>query len=183
VYQNHEYVTVNDGSSTTLMLSENNNVPVFAADFVRPNALSGGPASWGDPGTAAYEKQGSFVWWPDANPDPAKKINGASKPKAVDDYYYFYLHPASNHPSGVNVSFCDGHVRFVSQEIDYYIFCLLMTPKGSQCNTPGTVGGLDGQGGTTLDPATGMPYQPLFYYSVANYPYLRTALIDDSQIP
>ena len=183
VYQNQEYVTVNDGSSMTLLLSENNDVPVFAADFVRPNALSSGPASWGDPGTAAYEKQGSFVWWPEAQPDPAMKINGSSKPSTVDDYYYFYLHPASNHPRGVNASFCDGHQRFISEDINYSVFCLLMTPRGSECNTPGTVGGLDGEGGTPLDPATGLVYQPLFYYSVSNYPYLRTAPVDDSQIP
>ena len=130
----------------TLMLSENNNVPQFAPDFIRPNGLSGGPASWGDPATAAYEKQSCFLWWPDKTPDQAMKINGNSSTSSAEMYFYYYLHPASSHPAGANVSFCDGHVRFMSESIDYFVFCQLMTPLGRQCNTPGTVGGLDGEG-------------------------------------
>ena len=39
--------------------------------------------------------------------------------------------PASNHPGGVVVSFCDGHVRFISQDIDYDVYKQLMTPGGA----------------------------------------------------
>lgn len=35
------------------------------------------------------------------------------------------------------VLFCDGHTRFLSEEIDYGVYCLLMTPDGRECNSPG----------------------------------------------
>jgi prepilin-type processing-associated H-X9-DG protein len=176
VYTSQDYVAANDGTSLTLMLSENNNVPMFAPALVAPSGLSGGPASWGNPTSAAYEKQCNFVWWPDKSPDPAVRINAPDAHSSAQVYYYYFLHPASMHPGGVNASFCDGHVRFLSQDIEYFVFCLLMSPEGKQCNTAGTTGGLDGQGGT--------PYTPAFYHPNGdNYTYLRTVPLDESRIP
>ena len=177
VTTSQEYISTNDGTSLTLMMSENNNVPTFAPAGVPPTGLSGGPSSYGDPATAAYEKQNGFLWWPDANPDPAARINAPDAHSTASHYYYYFLRPTSAHPSGVNVAFCDGHVRFLSQDVDYFLFCLLMTPNGSQCNTPGTVGGLDGTAGATP------PQNASFYYpSGNNYSYLRTAPVDEGQV-
>ena len=41
-----------------------------------------------------------------------------------------YNRPASFHPGGVNVMFCDGHVRFLSDTIAYGVYQALMTPRG-----------------------------------------------------
>ena len=30
----------------------------------------------------------------------------------------------------MNVAFCDGHVTFLSDQIDYYVYCLLMSTNG-----------------------------------------------------
>lgn len=174
VYTNQNYVTVSDGSSHTLMISENNNVPTFAPVGAPSQGLSSGPASWADPGVAAYERQSCFIFRPEKYPDPALKINGQTSGSAAN--YEYFLHPASAHPGGVNASFCDGHVRYLADSIDYGVFCLLMTPHGAQCNTPGTVNGLDGAGGIPTYPASG-------WYTTSNYSYLRTALVDDSTIP
>ena len=40
-----------------------------------------------------------------------------------------YSRPASAHPGGVNAYFCDNHFRFISEEIDYFVFTQLMTPR------------------------------------------------------
>lgn len=179
IYTTQEYVTSHDGSAQTLMLSENNNVPVYAVSGVPPPGLTGAPANWGDPVTSGSERDTCFIWWPDKLPNPAMRINAPVSTPNAPNYYFFFVHPASNHPGGVNASFCDGHVRFISQEIDYFVYCLLMTPFGAQCNTPGTINGLDGAGGTPYNSSL-----PQFYHPNGdNYAYLRTALADESQVP
>jgi prepilin-type processing-associated H-X9-DG protein len=179
IYTTQHYVTAHDGSSLTLMLSENNNVPIYAPSGVPPPGLTGGPGPWGDPATSGSERDTCFIWWPDRSPSEAMKINAVPSTPNAADYYFYFVHPASNHPGGVNVSFCDGHVRFLSQDIDYFVYCLLMTPYGAQCNTPGTVNGLDGASGTPWNPSF-----PQFYHPGGdNYGYLRSAVLDESQVP
>ncbi len=43
--------------------------------------------------------------------------------------------PASSHPGGVIVAFAGGNTRFVRDDIDYKIYCLLMTPNGANATT------------------------------------------------
>jgi prepilin-type processing-associated H-X9-DG protein len=50
---------------------------------------------------------------------------------------WFFARPSSFHPGLVNAAFCDGHTRTISQDIDYLVFCLLMTPRGSDAQQPG----------------------------------------------
>jgi len=38
--------------------------------------------------------------------------------------------PSSLHPGGVNVSYCDGHVGFLSSDINGLVYASLMTPSG-----------------------------------------------------
>jgi hypothetical protein len=40
--------------------------------------------------------------------------------------------PSSNHPGVVVAVFCDGHSRTLRSEIDYGVYCLLMSPNGRQ---------------------------------------------------
>ena len=44
--------------------------------------------------------------------------------------------PNSNHPNGVNVLFCDGSVKFVSDSIDGFVYSKLITPAGSRLPAP-----------------------------------------------
>lgn len=174
VYTTQNYVTVHDGASHTFMVSENNNVPAFAPVNAPLPGLSGGPSSWADPTIATYERKSCFIFRPEKNPDSALRINGQASSASVN--YDYFLHPASAHTGGVNISFCDGHVRYLADTIDYGVYCLVMTPNGTICNTPSTVGGLDGAGGTPTVPAA-------TWYTTSNYAYLRTALVDDSVLP
>jgi prepilin-type processing-associated H-X9-DG protein len=119
-----EYITEHDGSSLTIMLSERVDAGSYAV--LPPSALD------------AEAKLG-FVWWPSTSnrvpfepPNPSQRINGPYDPLPIHR-----ARPSSKHPSGVNITFCDGHTRFISENIDYGVWCLLMTPYGRQCNTPG----------------------------------------------
>jgi prepilin-type N-terminal cleavage/methylation domain-containing protein/prepilin-type processing-associated H-X9-DG protein len=174
VYTSQDYLTANDGSSLTFMLCEEHSGPELVPAGTAPTMVVDVPASWGDPSSAAYE---NFVWWPMQNPPAELTINAPATAPTSSTYFNHFSRPSSNHPSGANVSFCDGHVRFVSNELDYYVYCLLMTPKGSECNTPGTIGGLDG------NPGVASPPNVSFYYpnGAHNYKYLRSTPVDESR--
>ncbi len=121
-----DFITAHDGTSLTVMLSER----IDAATYSFP------------PGQALdAEANLGFVWWPSASaqppfapPRPSQRINGPNDVMPINN-----ARPTSNHPTGVNAAFCDGHTRFISQDIDYGVWCLLMTPHGTEANTPGEV--------------------------------------------
>ncbi|HEX7379611.1 MAG TPA: H-X9-DG-CTERM domain-containing protein, partial [Pirellulales bacterium] len=90
------------------------------------------------------------------------KINSPTDTMGSSMYYpYTNARPSSNHPSGVNMMFCDGHSRFVSQDIDYAVYCLLMSSYGQQVMPPGQMSAP----GTTV------------------WNYLRNSVVDESAIP
>jgi prepilin-type N-terminal cleavage/methylation domain-containing protein/prepilin-type processing-associated H-X9-DG protein len=184
-----DYITLHDGSSLTLMLSENNNVPTLATsggtawglNGMQLTQLSNAAGNWANQ-TAGLEPQNCFVFWPTNQPHPAMKINAPlSTQNATTPYAYsldYSVHPSSNHPTIVNVAFCDGHVRTISQDIDYTVYCLLMTPFGQQCNTPGFTTGFD-------DPTNNASGTNAFYYQgtgTDNYGPLRFKPIEEAQI-
>ena len=45
--------------------------------------------------------------------------------------------PSSIHPNGFNVTYTDGHVQFMSPDIQYNIYAALMTPYGVMSRVPG----------------------------------------------
>ncbi|NLE36916.1 MAG: DUF1559 domain-containing protein, partial [Pirellulaceae bacterium] len=45
--------------------------------------------------------------------------------------------PSSYHPGGVNVLYCDGHVDFLDENVEYRIYALQMTPDGGDVWAPG----------------------------------------------
>lgn len=44
--------------------------------------------------------------------------------------------PSSYHAHGVNVAFCDGHVKFLSETVDGRVYACLITPQGSRLTGP-----------------------------------------------
>ena len=119
-----EFIFERDGTSMTLLASER---------------LDAG--SWAYPPAAALEAEAAqgFVWRPSASsrppfqpPLPSQRINGPADPAPINN-----ARPSSNHPGGAMVLFCDGHTRFITEDIDYGVYCLLMTPDGRECNAPG----------------------------------------------
>lgn len=127
-----------DGASTTLLLSEN-------ADAGR----------W----TNVLEQHVGFDWQAtvDDNHAPAPAADGAQEfltaallrindqaglsDSAADlTAAQAYGRPSSYHPGGVNVAYADAHTSFLNQDIDYQVYCQLMTPAGEEAGPAGIKG-------------------------------------------
>ena len=176
-----DYLTVHDGTSLTLMMSEN----LDAGSYADPNAQGladssmggGGGMGMGSGGNLPFtvlEALQGFVWWGDVdgggNTTPPYaggvtygKINSPSDTMSNNNpnYPYTNARPSSQHPGGVNVLFCDAHGRYIAQDIDYRVFCLLMSSWGQQVMPPGQMSAPN----TTV------------------WNYLRSAVVSDSSIP
>ncbi|HVX13605.1 MAG TPA: DUF1559 domain-containing protein [Pirellulales bacterium] len=178
-----DFLTANDGSSMTLMMSEN----LDAGSYCDPNAQGladssmgggGGMGGMGGSGNlpfAVLEALQGFVWWGDVDangnttPPYASgsvvygRINSPSDSMGNNNpnFPYTNARPSSQHPGGVSMLFCDAHGRFVSQDIDYRVYCLLMSSCGRQVMPPGMMSAPN----TTI------------------WKYLQAALINDSDIP
>jgi len=170
VTMSQDFISSRDGTSLTLMLSENlwNQGLTTTGNF------------WAEPsaaGNSGSEMANGFIWWPDASQDRMMLINSQLAPGATLANFNYVIRPSAYHPGGVNVTFCDGHTTFMSQDVQYSIYCLLMTPDGANCNTPGFSPGLDDQLGT------GTPTGNAAYFPITGkdqYFYFRNTPLDDS---
>jgi prepilin-type processing-associated H-X9-DG protein len=145
-------VTGHDGAATTVMLSENvdaswyNDSPVAVVSTTNAGQVMSSLAS-----ALAYncsERNLGFVWWDTSTattpptslpPSPIAAINGKAgdfDPGRVGwsapQQTTFAARPSSGHPGGVNTVFVGGNVRFLREDIDYVVYCLLMTPNGAK---------------------------------------------------
>lgn len=132
VRQSKEYILGADGVTNTLMLTEN----VDAQNYCFDNN-----------GFQNAEQWLGCVWWPgtaDVNVQPpvlnptvdSQRINVSAG--QGDGVSYDFVRPSSRHPGGVNMSFCDTRTRFVSQDIAYFVYCMIMSPNGANSKLPGT---------------------------------------------
>ncbi len=128
------YVQSGDGTSKTMMLSEN----LHAVNYTyTPN----------DDGIVDAKHHFGFVWHnlPASNtsPNPTTfdgitlnlsrlSING-SRNEATNSTLFEVeeqeAYPSSEHPGGVNMAFCDGHVQFVRDSVDRRVYAQMMTTK------------------------------------------------------
>ena len=146
---------VNDGISNTLLISEN----IHAGQWwIAKNAQSGG--NW----NIWVERAVGMTWTPEldqTNPmrpaDPRRHINGgrnAILTKGDWAQNMAFARPSSNHPGVVVASMSDASVRTLSDEINYQVYCLLMTSDTNQVGEPGgKAGAIVDWLGTPLDQA------------------------------
>lgn len=103
------YVGKNDGAATTLLIAENVDT-----------------GNWNDNSTAAADvNQTALVWKASATSGCDLNENTGGTCAGADA-----ARPRSNHAGGFNATFCDGSVRFLSEEIGYGVYQLIMTPNG-----------------------------------------------------
>ena len=108
------YVAMNDGTSTTLMVTEN----------VDAN-------NWNDNTPGPNNVVDSTVVWTQADPPTGCGLNeGVGTTGSCSAHQK--ARPSSNHSGGFVATFCDGHTEFLSDDIDYNIYRLIMTPNGSK---------------------------------------------------
>jgi prepilin-type processing-associated H-X9-DG protein len=103
-----------DGTNYTLMGSEN-----LQAGF------------WAD----TEEANVGMVWL--EKPERCSPINqcfdAGARPQDIQ-----YARPSSRHPGGVIATFCDGHLQFLRENIDYQVYQHLMTPDSQAAGVTGT---------------------------------------------
>lgn len=144
-----DFISTNDGTTYTLMLSENLQATTWATEGTDPAAQ-----------LCPYQTDFSlrqstgFVWYPTGladNRGPAAAgtfnlqaivINGLAKqftgtptlaynssPSVTNPTGLAFARPSSNHPGGVNAAFCGGNMRFIAEDIGYNVYTQLMTPN------------------------------------------------------
>lgn len=158
--QTLSFISKWDGTSNTLMLTEN--VEQFVAWY--NNGITSET-------TTNSEATLGVLWW--------GLTDGLSSTGALNTGYYglnqnrfvpgsvaniVYARPASMHPGGVNAAMCDGSATFLSQDIQYRVWCLLMTPRGNNARNP-----TDGSGGSAnLAKVYPLSASPLWLNSTTN---------------
>jgi len=99
-----DWLMKHDGCANTLLLSEN-----IQAGWCEDTA----------------EADVGIVWWD--SPEKCNRINHC-KDVGSCPHDIRYARPSSNHGNGVIVAFCDGHVRFLSEGIEYKTYRQMMDP-------------------------------------------------------
>jgi len=127
---------IRDGLEHTLLLIENYNAALWDHTF-RDSA--------GRPDLYA-EKYLGCVWWaaPIEAEQPLWCVNGtgpargglSTLPPHEFQGGIEFARPSSSHRGGVNVMFCDSSNQFLSDSIDYTVYCLLMSSDGAQTAPP-----------------------------------------------
>jgi prepilin-type processing-associated H-X9-DG protein len=98
------------------------NTPTFASKLYTVAGINGAKGDY-DPGT---------LGWPSSPSDTSAPVNPPTIATVNSNYA---ARPASSHPGGVNVVFAGGNTRFIRDDIDYPVYCLLMTPNGANATT------------------------------------------------
>ena len=117
-----DFVSSNDGSSLTILLSEN----IDAGFWIGDNS-----------GFAHAANQGgvSMAWLnPPATQARINKDVGLTPETEVAPRF---ARPSSNHDGVVVVTFADGHAETLNEEIDPDVYARLMTPDGQNANING----------------------------------------------
>jgi prepilin-type processing-associated H-X9-DG protein len=129
---------IKDGAATTILYAEN-----FHKNYL---AASGAPTfSWLGNAVAneIMEQRFGIVWVALTTPQPGntrtdqERLNGNSSAIVAFPFDIpAFARPAGTHGGGVNVTFCDGHGDFISDDIDYIVYQQLLTPNGRKCVDP-----------------------------------------------
>lgn len=152
-----DFLSRNDGASKTFMLSEN----LDALDWITlpangpaANPLKTAPDEYRPPQQsqlATYSQQGNSWWqgftWRMLQADAGNPnfgmtgniptgtlLNKNINSPAPDDFVSG--RPSSNHPGGFIVTMCDGSSRFMSEDMEYRVYCMLMSPDGANAKSP-----------------------------------------------
>jgi len=134
-----DYVSVKDGSSTTLLLGENTQAGPWMS-------VSGGTSQ----ALSETELGLCYNGLDDTQVPNLDCTTSGGEPVPMNVCFdespgYITTRPSSFHPGGCVMSFCDGHQQFLTEQVDYQVYQLLMTPDSSAAdpNSPKTWPPLD----------------------------------------
>jgi len=116
------FIARHDGVASTILLSENLDATQWSVAAKQP-----------------ISPEVSILWMPTETPNPAlNKRVGEQADMATHEATPF-ARPSSSHSGGFVMTFCDGHVRFIDENMEYTVYARLMTPHGHGARPPGTV--------------------------------------------
>jgi len=118
-------ITNGDGATNTIMFAEN-------VDVVAWNLNGSG---WGTGNSNEFNS--CIVWQDDRGGLSAALQQQLNANTMLGTLGETYARPSSNHPTGFMLGFCDGHNRFVSENIDYDVYARLMTSNGKKYKQAG----------------------------------------------
>lgn len=160
---NADFLNTNDGTTHTLMVSENLQAVNWATDLVQNTNsqvpwtnditvrghtgivwfLTGNLNNAGPPGSAVTSTATINL--------NAMGINDSAQQVTPGTYNLKYAtgspnthgglafaRPSANHSGGVNAAFCDGHMYYLNDEIEYHVYTQLMTPNQKAVNVTPT---------------------------------------------
>ena len=139
--RHHTMDSIFDGTSNTLMLSENIRAgydPTQAAYWSTwaspwPASNSFFLSSYVCENRTCAAGNVNYQFANDRSGDPYRlEAINSSVDQAEGDAPW----PSSQHPGGVNVAFCDGHVQFLSDELDGAVYAALVSPRGAKIHGP-----------------------------------------------
>jgi len=119
-------LTNGDGTTNTLMFTENCNVITWRFDIGNV--------------PAAHRHEFYFgVIWLDPTASSFANFPGINKQLPSNVFYpldAYHARPGSFHPNGFIVAMGDGSTKFVSDSIQYNVYCRLMTSNGRRTEDP-----------------------------------------------
>jgi hypothetical protein len=85
----------------------------------------------------SVEWRGGIVWYP-VTPAPTVGLNKLVTDPAtgVTNQGIDYARPSSAHPGGFVATMCDGSSRFLSEDIEYRVYALVMAPASTKTKNP-----------------------------------------------
>jgi prepilin-type N-terminal cleavage/methylation domain-containing protein/prepilin-type processing-associated H-X9-DG protein len=126
------YITAGDGLQNTIMLTENVDIESWIVSATEVNWEREMGCNWD-----ASASGSTSDTQPDGIPAPVMHSINEEVGMSPGTDYFLFARPSAYHPGGVNVVFMDGHVRFISQDIDYLVYGQLMTTRGRAVRFPG----------------------------------------------
>ncbi|HEY6565373.1 MAG TPA: DUF1559 domain-containing protein [Pirellulaceae bacterium] len=133
-------ISANDGVSNTLLTAENTRATTWG-----PTSLNLSGDSNND--FPRYIARQTMVWTADSsngnpysirfNDDTSFEVDpGDNLPSNESDPHPLQT-PSSRHTGGFVVTFCDEHTTFMNADVDYEVYCRLMTSNGAKARAPG----------------------------------------------
>ena len=125
----------------TVLLSEN----IEAQDWMGVNVLNT-PNQFYTP-TLPYAIQGNtwwqgIIWYVDQSTTDASwnlpSFLNRPTGNVAAGAELLIAKPSSNHPGGFLMTMCDGHTVFISEDIEYRVYALVMAPDSGNAKMPGT---------------------------------------------
>jgi len=110
-----------DGTSSTLMLSENVQAERWNSEGISPKQ---------DVDAAKRQREFCLLW--NSSNYWGVGINKDLQANNLTGNELQYARPSSFHPGGVNAIFCDGSHKFISELIEPVVYALIMTPDGAK---------------------------------------------------